>query len=90
MKTEASKKPLPLGSRLAEVLMDWRARTQHNQPNDWVFASAEMQGLQPSWADSLMGRMIRPAAVWAGISKQIGWHTFRHSYATMLKQTAKT
>jgi hypothetical protein len=28
--------------------------------------------------------MIRPAATRAGITKWIGWHTFRHSYATLL------
>ena len=44
-----------------------------------------MQGKQPYWPDSLMRRVIRPAAVRAGISKHIGWHTFRHSLATLLK-----
>jgi site-specific recombinase XerD len=28
---------------------------------------------------------IRPGAVKAGITKRIGWHTFRHSYSTLLK-----
>jgi integrase len=85
MKTEASKKPLPLGVGLAEVLMDWRAQTPYNQPGDWIFASADMMGRQPYWPDSLMRKVIRPAAVRAGITKRVGWHTFRHSYATLLK-----
>jgi integrase len=85
MKTEASKKPIALGSGLAEVLMDWRGQTPYNQHGDWIFASSEMQGKQPYWPDSLMRRVIRPAAVRAGITKHIGWHTFRHSLATLLK-----
>ena len=85
MKTEASRKPIALGSGLAEVLMDWHAQTPYNQPSDWVFASRAMQGKQPYWADGLMRKVIRPAAVRAGITRRIGWHTFRHSLATLLK-----
>src|SRR5450756_911698 len=29
-------------------------------------------------------RVVRPAAARAGIQKHIGWHTFRHSFSTML------
>ena len=79
MKTEASHKPLPMDTGLAAVLLDWRAQAPYNQPDDWAFGSPEMQGTQPYWPDSLMRKVIRPAAVRAGISKRIGWHTFRHS-----------
>jgi site-specific recombinase XerD len=41
-------------------------------------------GTLPYWPAILMRRMIRPAATRAGITKWIGWHTFRHSYATLL------
>jgi integrase len=85
MKTEASHKPLPMDSGLAEVLMEWRGLTPHNQDGDWLFASPEMEGKQPYWPDSLMRKVIRTAAVRAGITKHVGWHTFRHSYATLLK-----
>jgi len=67
------------------VLMDWRGRTAYNQPSDWVFASLEMRGTQPYWPDSAIRKIVRPAAERAGIKKRIGWHTFRHSYATILK-----
>jgi len=36
-------------------------------------------------ADSVLQKQVRPAARRAGISKRIGWHTFRHSFATLLK-----
>lgn len=32
-----------------------------------------------------MKRYIRPVARKAGITKNIGWHTFRHSFGTLLK-----
>jgi integrase len=85
MKTEASRKPIPLDPGLAAVLLDWRARSPYNGPQDWLFASLEMKGSQPYWPNSAMENHIRPAAQRAGISKRIGWHTFRHSYATLLK-----
>jgi site-specific recombinase XerD len=32
-----------------------------------------------------MRHLIRPTAVKLGITKRIGWHTFRHSSSTLLK-----
>lgn len=84
MKTEASRKPVPLDPALAEVLLDWRGQTTYNRDDDWVFASPEKLGRQPYWPDSALRRVIRPAALRAGIVKHIGWHTFRHSFATLL------
>jgi integrase len=89
MKTEASRKPIALDAGLAEVLMDWRGRTQYNQSTDWVFASPEMEGVQPYWPDSALRKILRPAAVRAGIKKHIGWHTFRHTYGTILKSNGE-
>jgi integrase len=43
-----------------------------------------MDGRHPYWQAMLLTRTIRPAAVRAGIDKRIGWHTFRHTYSTML------
>jgi integrase len=85
MKTEASRKPVPLDSALAEVLLGWRARTPYNRDEDWLFASPEKLGQQPYWPDSALRKAVRPGAVRAGIVKHIGWHTFRHSFATLLK-----
>src|ERR1017187_10828778 len=53
-------------------------------PDDWVFASPRTQGRHPYWPDSLLSHVIRPAAMRAGIVKRIGWHTFRHSFSTLL------
>jgi integrase len=34
-----------------------------------------------------MRRHILPVAQNLGITKRIGWHTFRHTYATLLRST---
>jgi integrase len=85
LKTEASHKPLPLAEEMVHLLLEWRHLSPFNQQDDWVFASPEMKGQQPYWPENLLRRHIRPAAQRCGIRKTIGWHTFRHSYATQLK-----
>lgn len=32
-----------------------------------------------------MRKVIRPIAIQRGITKHIGWHTFRHTYSTLLR-----
>jgi integrase len=84
-KTEASQKPVPLDPRLFRTLRTWRRSARFRQPTDWVFASSVRQGKFPFWGQALLRHYIRPAAVKVGITKRIGWHTFRHSYSTLLK-----
>jgi integrase len=84
-KTETSAKPVPLDSYLAEDLLQWQRVSPYPMPHDWVFASPTMKGKQPYWPDNLMKRYIRPVAQKAGIHKRVGWHTFRHSFGTLLK-----
>ena len=84
-KTEASQKPVPLDPRLVRTLRAWRRTAGFRQPTDWVFASPVRQGKFPFWGQALLRHYIRPAAVKVGITKRIGWHTFRHSYSTLLK-----
>ena len=55
------------------------------QPTDWVFASPATQGRLPFWGQTLLRHFIRPTALKLGITKRIGWHTFRDSYSTLLK-----
>lgn len=84
-KTEASQKPVPLDSCLAKALHGWRRRTRFRGPDDWVFASPHTRGSKPYRGQPLMRYHVQPAARRIGITKRIGWHTFRHSYSTLLR-----
>jgi integrase len=84
-KTEASRKPVPLDSRLAEALWHWRTICAYPRPEDWVFASPRTNGEQPYWPGTLNRWHLQPAVKAAGIQGRIGWHTFRRTYATLLK-----
>jgi len=84
-KTESSQKPIPLDPYLAEALRAWLGHVRYNRPEDWVFANPRMKGRQPYWGQEIMRRAIRPIATQLGITKHIGWHTFRHTYSTLLR-----
>jgi site-specific recombinase XerD len=71
---------------LAAALLIWRDHTLYNQDDDWVFASPFTNGNRPYWPDSALKDHIKPAAAKAGITKRVGWHTFRHSLASFLGQ----
>jgi site-specific recombinase XerD len=53
--------------------------------DDWVFASPASRGELPYWSFSIFRVYIRPALKAAEIAGKVGWHTFRRSYATILK-----
>jgi integrase len=82
--TEGSRKPVPLGERVAAELWFWKESSKYQNPNDWIFARARVEPRQPFWPDMVLQKIIRPAALRVGISKVIGWHTFRHTYSTLL------
>ena len=84
-KTEASQKPVPMDSMMADALLSWKLESPYSQLGDWVFASERVHGYLPWDPQNIMQRYIRPAAQRAGISKHIGWHTFRHTYSTLLR-----
>jgi integrase len=74
-KTEASAKPVPMDSYMAEDILRWRRQSTYTSDDDHVFANETMRGKQPYWPDNLMKRDIRPVAT-NGTHKNIGWHTF--------------
>ena len=84
-KTEASRKPIPLDAELAEVLLNWKLQAPYAQPGDWVFASPHKKGKQPYWPGSLFRAHLRPALKAAGIPGNVGWHTLRHTFGTLMK-----
>ena len=71
-------------AEIAEMLWTRRQEAPYNRSDDWIFASKAKSGINPLWPGVLLEKVIRPAIARAGISKRIGWHTFRHTYATLL------
>jgi len=61
--------PLPASAGLRG-----RSRTHSRREN----------GTQPYWPNSIFRVYIRPAAKKIGLTKRIGWHTFRHTFGTIL------
>jgi len=84
-KTAARSKPIPLAAELMSVLRERRNHTAYPADSDLVFGSPYKAGAEPYWPDSAFKRVIRPAVKRAGITKRVGWHTFRHSYSTLLR-----
>jgi integrase len=62
-------------------LQELHKRSTYTAPRDWVFAN---DAGQPRWQETILQRQLKPAALRAGIGK-IGWHTFRHTYSTLLR-----
>jgi integrase len=84
-KTKASARPVPLHPDVADILKRWKLVTPYRGLDDFLFPSIRENGAQPVWPDMILQKIIRPAAKRAGISKRIGWHTFRHSLGTNLR-----
>jgi integrase len=85
-KTEASRKPVPLHPLVIVELNQWKLATLYQSDDDYLFPSIVKNGSQPMQPDMILKRHIRPALERIGIKKRIGWHSFRHGLATMLRQ----
>jgi len=84
-KTEASKKPVPIGAAVAEILWAWKTHCAYNQPQDWVFASPAKKGKQPYWPSSIYRVYLKPVLENdLKITEPVGWHTLRHSLGTLM------
>lgn len=93
-KTEISHKPVPMDEHIAGDLLEWYRHTPYRAPTDWVFATdsnraGPKRGKQPLWLCKVMSYYIQPVARKLGIKKQIGWHTFRRTYSSILKDNGE-
>ena len=66
------------------------ARHPYKDASDYAWATdsnraGAKRGKQPVWLSTVMRYYIQPVARRLGITKRIGWHTFRHTFSTLLK-----
>ena len=90
VKTEASRKLMPIDEYVARDLLVWYDMTPYKNPSDYVWATdanraGDKRGKQPVWLSTVMRDHIQPAARKLGITKKISWHTFRHTFSSVLK-----
>jgi integrase len=85
-KTEVSRRPVPLHPIVVNALREWRKQSLYSSDGDFVFPSIEKNGAQPISPETILRRQIRPALKKLGITKQVGFHTFRHTLGTLLRQ----
>ena len=62
----------------------------YKKPSDYVWAlnanrAGAKGGKQPVWLSMVMRDYIQPAARKLGINKKMSWHTFRHTFSSILK-----
>lgn len=94
VKTEASKKQLPLDEYMLADLLTWYSVTPYKHDDHYVFATdsnraGDMRGKQPCWPNKVWDYWIKPKLAEAKITKRVNWHTFRHSYSTLLKSNGE-
>jgi integrase len=88
-KSEASRKPITMGKRVAEFLRAWHRETPYSKVSDWVFPSLKLKGVKPLSGsqfvkDYLRPRFIEHGLITADYKGRAGLHAFRHSLSTVL------
>jgi integrase len=93
-KTDPSEAPVPLEAQVRDALLKWRRRSPFKGNSDLVFASPSQGGKLPYNPDAIQHTRLRPAGVDIGfmtvshgLVDNLGWHTFRHTYETLLDDT---
>ncbi len=90
VKTETSRKLMPIDEFVARELLAWHEVTPYKKPSDYVWATdanraGAKRGKQPVWLSTVMRDYIQPMARKLGIQKKMSWHTFRHTFSSILK-----
>jgi integrase len=80
VKTEYSEDEMPLDPAFAHIIQKWRMQCPASE-GKWVFPNPNTGGV---WHSSvLQGDILVPAGKKIGVLR-LGWHTFRHSYRSLL------
>ena len=87
-KTTKSEGEVALAAELAQVIWSWKLQSPFNGPEDFIFADPDKAGRAPYNPYNLQRSRLRAAGLDIGfVADGLGWHTFRHTYRTLLDQT---
>jgi integrase len=94
VKTETSRKLMPIDEYVARDLLAWYEVTPYKKLSDYVWATdanraGTKRGKQPVWLSTVMRDYIQPVARQLGINKKMSWHTFRHTFSSILKSNGE-
>lgn len=81
-KTPESRKDIPLGGELLDMLERWKRASQFGEASDWVFASPVQLGKLP-WSYPRVLKVFTAAAVSANVG-HVSPHVLRHTYRQWL------
>ena len=84
LKAGSRRRNLPVDPEMAKVLRMVAARAKFAGPEDPVFASTSGR---PVDTHNLFNRVLKPTGIKLGMP-WLGWHTFRHTHATWIRQHA--
>jgi integrase len=82
VKTDGSRRSLPVANELLQRLKLWKQTTQFPGDGDWIFASPLKIGRLP-YSYTGVWRELQRATDAAGIGR-LGTHAFRHTYRSWL------
>ena len=88
VKTEASRKLMPIDEFVARDLLAWYDMTPYKSLSDDVWATdanraGAKRGKQPVWLSTVMRDHVQPMARKLDITKKISWHTFRNTFSSV-------
>ena len=75
--------PEALARKYPSAARDWRWQWVFPQQNRWKNVSTGEQG-RHHIHETILQRAVKSAVKQAGLTKRVGCHTFRHSFATAL------
>jgi integrase len=85
-KTRQSKRTIPLSAPVVKVLAEHKQRCKQSTQDSLLFSG---KSGMPLSADHLRRKVLQPACRKLGLPR-IGWHSFRHTHATLFEQTGES
>lgn len=83
-KTKRSKAIMPLAPEMVAIVREYqRTVSLKAKPGDWLFPSSRTG--RPWRPSRIQQNFIRPAGIEVTGEDGIGWHNFRHTFSTMLR-----